>query len=269
MKQLRHLDIFINATIYQLPYKVFDYLYSTNDKWMMNDINDTKLAEHIQILNDTNYRLNDSQQSAIAKSLIYPISLIQGPPGTGKTYTLSHLCSIILTNGLKQDYELIIITAHSHAACDRILEVFENNNNLKSIVKTRISRFGAVNKIRKDLAKKYSFKIRMKKHKQYKEYLKFLKCGYKDQARDTLHKLARSLLMDEIDIVITTCYGCCNQLLMNIDVPISHLIIDEATQIVETELLIAVIYYVIKIRGTITKEKRNQNYKLLQSIGSI
>ncbi len=41
------------------------------------------------------------------------------------------------------------------------------------------------------------------------------------------------MLIDDIDIVITTCYGCSNPLLMNHNISISHLIIDEPTQIVE------------------------------------
>ena len=51
--------------------------------------------------------------------------------------------------------------------------------------------------------------------------------------------MARNLLMDDVDICVTTCYGANSSLLMKVDVGVSHLIVDECAQIVESEMLIA------------------------------
>eukprot|EP01083_Nonionella_stella_P198085 727606_1 len=222
-KQLKHLDIFCNASIYQMPYQIFDYLYNANDAWMRD-------MQCLQISSD--YKLNPSQQSAIAKALTYPISLIKGPPGTGKTYALAMLSRVILQHQLKEDHELIVITAHSHSACDRILDTLA-----KWMDPRRLTRFGAINKIDTHL-RKHSFKILLKKHAEYKEYLKFKRQGFADQAKEKLMLLAKNILIDDIDVVIATCYGCLSPFLMQNDIIVSHLILDEATQIIESEQLI-------------------------------
>ncbi len=139
--------------------------------------NDLYFGEYLSKLQE--YNLNDSPQASIAKSLIYPISLIQGPPGTGKTYTLSYLCEFIINNKYKQDDEIIVITAHSHSACDQILECI-----IKIIDENKIVRFGSINKIGKHL-KKYSFKIMLKQNiNEYDQYMKLKRNGLTDQTKE-------------------------------------------------------------------------------------
>ena len=86
--------------------------------------------------------------------------------------------------------------------------------------------------------KKYAFENVLKKRDEYKEYTKTKRNGFDDKAMDILMKMAQNVLFDEVDIVISSCYGGASPFLMNLDVSVSHLLIDEAAQIIEPETLI-------------------------------
>lgn len=235
---LFHLDLFINSTKYTMPNPLFQYLYNdANGEWMNNEENARSVNAHRVKVDKECIMLNESQREAIAKALVYPISLIQGPPGTGKTLTLSHLCSFILGNRHKESHEIIVVVAHSNAACDRILESLISLKNLK-IPQNRIVRFGSMSKIAKHL-KKFAFTRRLKREEKWATYCRMRRRGNIDGARELLKTMSRNILMDKVDIVVTTCFGSTSQCLMKVDVPVSHLLVDEATQIVEPELLIA------------------------------
>ena len=79
-----------------------------------------------------------------------------------------------------------------------------------------------------DLSTKW--RTSLKKSGEYAEYLK---------SKRHNAQLAQNLLMDDVYIVVTTCYGTNSLLLMKVDVAVSPLTVDKCAQIVESEMLIA------------------------------
>ncbi|CAF1514128.1 unnamed protein product [Adineta ricciae] len=75
-----------------------------------------------QFHNDNEYNqanLNDSQRQAIENALENRLTLIQGPPGTGKTETSAWIIHLWLRN-FAQDNQPILVCAETHQAVDNL-----------------------------------------------------------------------------------------------------------------------------------------------------
>lgn len=113
-----------------------DNMWNTNNNNNRNDTSNnnnsrSRPRKNIQNSKFVGAKLNESQQFAIAKSIVYPVSLIQGPPGTGKTVTAAKIVEYLCDNTRRrQDRGLIVIVVNTHLGCDNVLKKLLDCNAL-------------------------------------------------------------------------------------------------------------------------------------------
>lgn len=162
--------------------------------------------------------LNAEQKKAMAVmtapiEIIMPPILLFGPFGTGKTFTIAHALRILLTQNARHK---ILLCTHSNSAADLYVRDFFDS--------------------------------------WYKAYrnprLKPIRVYYKDRARNTVHPIVQEYsLMEngsfrnprqedflESGLIITTLTTASSLTSMNL--PLTHIVIDEAAQALECEILI-------------------------------
>lgn len=82
--------------------------------------------------------LNESQNRAVANTLVHSASRIWGPPGTGKTTTLAVLITELVKRG-----ERVLLTSNTHSALNQVLSGLLKQPDLQSLVEDgKIVRLG-------------------------------------------------------------------------------------------------------------------------------
>ena len=164
------------------------------------------------------FGLNKSQANAIKNALTRRITLIQGPPGTGKTRTACHLIKLIVQEQHKNknhNQGKILATAFSNVAADNLLEgCIKLGLNV-----IRIGRPATV----KDIHREYTLDALLSNHESVQvfrqkadEMKNEAKSKYAMARRDLedVELIASLSLISNADVVISTCVGAANQILM-------------------------------------------------------
>lgn len=82
-------------------------------------------------------RLNEHQQSAVARALGSDVCFIWGPPGTGKTRTLGELVARMAEEGMH-----VLMAAHTNAAVDNAVAAIVEAVGAAAVEDNRVLRFG-------------------------------------------------------------------------------------------------------------------------------
>ncbi len=183
--------------------------------------------------------LNHSQFSAVKAVLQQPLSLIQGPPGTGKTVTSATLVYHLAKTGMGQ----VLVCAPSNVAVDHLTEKIHSTG-------LRVVRLAA--KSREALSSNVdhlSLHVMVREldtpDKQELRKLQMLKDSQgelvpADEKRfRRLRAQTEREILQAADVICTTCVGAGDPRLSNFR--FRQVLIDEATQAMEAEILIPVV----------------------------
>ncbi|XP_075675737.1 uncharacterized protein LOC113797526 isoform X1 [Dermatophagoides pteronyssinus] len=201
-----------------------------------NQINQQQLRFHSQ----KPYNIKQKEAIIAASNIVnqsdrkkFQILMVQGPPGTGKTHTLIGMIKNIIANSsmYASDHFHILICAPSNGAIDEIglrliaeKETFLHNRSLE------IVRIGQSSRIHEDMIP-YELDQRINSR---------LKDNNKNKRMEI-----RSKIMKEADIILTTLTSCQHSSLDMFRYSSKFfrcLIIDEASQCVEPEILMPLVY---------------------------
>lgn len=183
--------------------------------------------------------LNNSQVNAISYALNSPFSMIQGPPGTGKTTTIAAL----VTRYLQLQRGPILVCAPSNAAVERVTE---------AIAATHASVCRVISTSRtdiEDIDDKYAlhnmiYGLDCKESRQLNDMLiARASSNFNEQQEKNFKELRRKLetrVIDAADVITCTCITSADPRIITKVFP--TVIIDEATQAVEPEILIPIMH---------------------------
>lgn len=192
--------------------------------------------------------LNDSQVNAIRFALMQRFSLIQGPPGTGKTTTIVGLAYAIH----HQQRSKILITAPSNAAASRITEALGMAN--LNVVRYLSDARQELDYLPDDAVSQYyvhriAVCLDIPDSKRLNELEVKKSDGQLIEDESTEYRKLREKVYKDIcknaDIVCSTCNSSGSNIL--VDIKFDVLIVDEATQAVEPDILIALMHDVKKV----------------------
>ena len=220
---------------------VSNYIYS---KILGHNVEEKKFK--YQIPNELNVKglpqLNHSQKEGIEKAINSPLFLIQGPPGTGKTVT----SAAIVYHLANLDVGKILVCAPSNIAADQLSEKIEKIGlkvvrvcaKSRESISTRVEHLSLHNQLRK-----------LEGKKEYKRFFEMLKkkeeegnvLSNKDHEKyKKLKKKAEEEIINECQVVVTTCISSFDKRLNNFRFPI--VLIDEATQACESECILPLLH---------------------------
>ena len=220
---------------------VSNYIYS---KILGHNVEEKKFK--YQIPNELNVKglpqLNHSQKEGIEKAINSPLFLIQGPPGTGKTVT----SAAIVYHLANLDVGKILVCAPSNIAADQLSEKIEKIGlkvvrvcaKSRESINTRVEHLSLHNQLRK-----------LEGKKEYKRFFEMLKkkeeegnvLSNKDHEKyKKLKKKAEEEIINECQVVVTTCISSFDKRLNNFRFPI--VLIDEATQACESECILPLLH---------------------------
>jgi len=157
--KLYRLDLFVNDITFKRMKKALNEV--ENGKWKMENGVDVLLGKkepNVVEAQEKSEILNDSQNTALSKSINSDVFLIHGPPGTGKTTTLAEVIK-------KHIGKKLLVSADSNVAVDNLLEKLKDFN---------VVRIGHPAKMDSKLMK-YSLDVRIRRDKRYKEIEKIIK----------------------------------------------------------------------------------------------
>jgi len=157
--KLYRLDLFANDITFKRMKNAL--LKLKNGEWKMPEGIDVLLGKKepkVSLSDIKSDILNDSQNTALSKSINSDVFLIHGPPGTGKTTTLAEVIK-------KHIGKKLLVAADSNVAVDNLLEKLTDYNVL---------RIGHPAKMDTKLMK-YSLDVRIRRDKRYKEVEKIIK----------------------------------------------------------------------------------------------
>jgi regulator of nonsense transcripts 1 len=183
--------------------------------------------------------LNQSQFSAVKDVLQQPLALIQGPPGTGKTVTSATLVYHLAKTGMGQ----VLVCAPSNVAVDHLTEKISNTG--LRVVRLSAKSREALSSSVDHLTLHTMVKSLDSPDKQELRKLQLLKesQGELIPADEKKYRRLRSQTEREIlqaaDVICTTCVGAGDPRLSNFR--FRQVLIDEATQAMEAEILIPVV----------------------------
>lgn len=182
-----------------------------------------------EILKQLPTGVNYSQRAAIRKALRNRLTLIQGPPGTGKTFTVAYAIACALDLGLGP----VLACAASNVATDNLSRKIIQTCGSKN----RIVRVGHPSSIAEDLWE-VSLDGIMERNPRVRDARNRFDRGviqYSD-LRNIQQQMSRQTLKSA-DVVLATCVGSGMDDLSELKFPM--VIIDEATQATEMDVLIA------------------------------
>ena len=237
---------FVSFERMQQALKYFCYDPKSCSRFIFNKIigDNTSKVNSPEVLKNTpridlkDHELNSPQKKAVNKALLEPISLITGPPGTGKT----HVASAIIYNFCKlrkNKKDKILVCSPSNVAADNLYYNLRdlNLNVIRVVSKSRelliTDESDEITYLHLELLKtsnkKFQNLLYQKKTQtflplsDYKQYI---------QLKTALEKQ----ILQQYDIVVSTCITSYNTLLINEKFP--FVVIDEVTQANEVECLI-------------------------------
>lgn len=183
--------------------------------------------------------LNFSQTSAVRSVLEQPLSLIQGPPGTGKTTT----SATIVYHLVRLTASQVLVCAPSNVAVDQLAESLERTGLrvVRLCAKSRESAPSAVDHIALHTlvrALKTPDQQELHKLQQLKDEQGELIASDERKYR-RLKSKAERLILQEADVICTTCVGAGDPRLGNLR--FRQVLIDEATQAMEAECVIPLV----------------------------
>ena len=187
-------------------------------------------------------QLNHSQKEGIEKAINSPLFLIQGPPGTGKTVT----SAAIVYHLANLDVGKVLVCAPSNIAADQLSEKIEKIGlkvvrvcaKSRESISTRVEHLSLHNQLRK-----------LEGKKEYKRFFEMLKrkeeegnvLSNKDHEKyKKLKKKAEEEIINDCQVVVTTCISSFDKRLNNFRFPI--VLIDEATQACESECILPLLH---------------------------
>jgi len=183
--------------------------------------------------------LNVSQVNAVAYAMQYSFCMIQGPPGTGKTTTIAAL----VTRLLQERRGPVLVCAPSNAAVERVTE---------AIASTGASVCRVVSSSRQDfesIVDKYTlhnliYSLECKESRDLNDMLiertKRDFSAEEEKKFTDLRKQMEVKVIDAADVITCTCITSGDPRLANKIFP--SVIVDEATQAVEPEILIPIMH---------------------------
>jgi len=181
--------------------------------------------------------LNHSQVAAIKSVLSKPLSLIQGPPGTGKTVTSATLVYHLtqMTKGK------VLVCAPSNVAVDQLTEKI-NRTGLKVVRVVSRTRETMLSHVRfLSLHEQVALmppSPEMTRLKNLQKKNGELTADDERRYRNLVFQMERKVLA-AADVICTTCSSSADRRLENFD--FSAVLIDEATQAVEPEILLPIV----------------------------
>jgi predicted DNA helicase len=157
--KLYRLDLFVNDITFKRMKKALESI--ENGKCKMENGIEILLGNKepdIVKVDEKSDILNESQNTALSKSINSDVFLIHGPPGTGKTTTLAEVIK-------KHIGKKLLVSADSNVAVDNLLEKLREYN---------VVRIGHPAKMDSKLMK-YSLDVKVRRDKRYKEVEKIIK----------------------------------------------------------------------------------------------
>jgi len=186
--------------------------------------------------------LNHSQFSAVKAVLKKPLSLIQGPPGTGKTVTSAS----IVYHLAKQNMGQVLVCAPSNVAVDQLTEKI-NSTGLRAVrlcaksreaITSSIDELTLHNMVKELSSAEGAGREQLRKLQQLKDEQGELVAADEKKYRQLRSQAERDILQ-AADVICTTCVGAGDPRLSNMR--FRQVLIDEATQAMESEALIPVV----------------------------
>ena len=196
----------------------------------------------LSLFHDAKCPPNESQCTAICKSLLSPLSLIHGPPGTGKTATSADLVAAILAlqaqNTEALEHGKIIVSGYTHASVNQLLRKIAESPMAnpkgcprhcgKGCQHLDLLRLGDADRCPGDLQ---PFCLQKKVEIEFER----LKKG--GMSALDLHQKAVNTMYNGAKVVVGTAYSL---VALNRNYRYDWLLIDECTQILDPVLNIAV-----------------------------
>ena len=208
-------------------------------------LNKSDLPQKLNIPKFENFQLNKCQENAIKNCFKNKLTLIRGPPGTGKTKVLSALAYHLLK--LKKSFnDKIFLGAPSNRAVDNISYYLQKLElpfvRVLSPGKESSEEYDRTNSlddlISKQIEKEFENKPNLKRFKELRE--KKLKYGkLKEEDRKKYKEMIKSIeeqILSKTPIIIATINNSADLRIKDYD--FSIVILDEATQAIESDCLL-------------------------------
>eukprot|EP00755_Sulcionema_specki_P039134 Sspe_Gene.112238::Locus_95210_Transcript_1_1_Confidence_1.000_Length_732::g.112238::m.112238/K14326/UPF1, RENT1; regulator of nonsense transcripts 1 len=181
--------------------------------------------------------LNHSQKRAVKAALQRPVCLVQGPPGTGKTTVL-----VSITYNLLASFPRVLACAPSNIAADNLAKALKRTGTtvLRLSSKSREAEASQC----EELTLHYQVEHLLKTAPRTALLIQRREAGEKLTADDeqVVADTARSIalnMLDKAEVIVTTCINAADPRLRSMKFP--AVVLDEATQATEPEILIPVV----------------------------
>ena len=184
-------------------------------------------------------RLNESQHNAVQFALQNSFSMIQGPPGTGKTTTIATL----VHQFVKRNDGQVLVTAPSNVAVERVTEAIAKTgvSVVRVVTKSRESFNSAVDKYSlHNIIHQVDFDEKNKLNQLSEIRKNRLFTDNEKEQYNRLISKAENYVLDAAKVICCTCSTSGEDRLLNRT--FKFVIIDEATQAPEPELLISILH---------------------------
>ncbi|GIQ85796.1 hypothetical protein KIPB_007527, partial [Kipferlia bialata] len=182
--------------------------------------------------------LNLSQISAIRHAILSPLSLIQGPPGTGKTVVSTALVHLLVKSGVKG----VLVSAPSNVACDQLAKRL-HDTGLKVVRVLAKSREALASPV-EGMCLHSLVKRAAQEGGRFQTLMDLQRSG-EPLSNEKYHQLNRLInrveqrILDGAEVVVCTCATAGGPRLQGRK--FKSVLIDEATQAQEPEVLIGVV----------------------------
>ena len=186
--------------------------------------------------NISNYgKLNNSQKEAVRDAFHRCLNLIQGPPGTGKTFMLSYLVYNIFKLRKNKSHKILLCAPTNSAADNIALSLIRLNRSIGE--EMQICRVYSKSREFLDLEEDL-FNISL--HGMLMEIFEVDNTyDLYEYSKEDIQNEIDGIIQD-IDIVITTCSTAWDERIKNYDFP--FVLIDDDTQSCEIESLIPIVH---------------------------